>query len=112
MLAAVRSVFGLIGATMAAGGTMIALTSHGGVTALVVDDNEGDVIKWFLVGGTFAGFGFGVYHVLTRPEPTGALLEMDGDGLGLGIPALRLAPDGDAYSGQLQANMTIFSCGF
>ncbi|MEJ2679747.1 MAG: Na+/H+ antiporter NhaC, partial [Gemmatimonadota bacterium] len=38
MLAAVRSVFGLIGATMAAGGTMIALTSHGGVTALVVGE--------------------------------------------------------------------------
>ncbi len=36
MLQAVRSVFGLIGATMAAGGTMIALTSHGGVTALVI----------------------------------------------------------------------------
>ena len=36
MLAAVRSVFGLIGATMAAGATMIALTSHGGVTALVI----------------------------------------------------------------------------
>ena len=36
MLAAVRSLFGLIAATMAAGGTMIALTSHGGVTALVI----------------------------------------------------------------------------
>ncbi|MBR9991075.1 MAG: Na+/H+ antiporter NhaC [Gemmatimonadetes bacterium] len=36
MLAAVRSVFGLITATMAAGATMIALTSHGGVTALVI----------------------------------------------------------------------------
>ena len=36
MLAAVRSVFGLIAATMAAGATMIGLTSHGGVTALVI----------------------------------------------------------------------------
>jgi Na+:H+ antiporter, NhaC family len=36
MLAAVRTVFGLVAATMAAGATMIALTSHGGVTALVV----------------------------------------------------------------------------
>ncbi len=36
MLQAVRSVFGLISATMAAGATMIALTSHGGVTALVI----------------------------------------------------------------------------
>jgi NhaC family Na+:H+ antiporter len=36
MLDAVRSVFGLIAATMAAGATTIALTSHGGVTALVI----------------------------------------------------------------------------
>ncbi len=36
MLGAVRSVFGLIAATMGAGATMIALTSHGGVTALVI----------------------------------------------------------------------------
>jgi len=38
MLAAVRSTFGLIASTMAAGATMIALTSHGGVTALVIGD--------------------------------------------------------------------------
>lgn len=36
LLAAVRSVFALIAATMAAGATMIALTSHGGVTSLVI----------------------------------------------------------------------------
>ena len=36
MLAAVSSIFGLIAATMAAGATTIALTSHGGVTALVI----------------------------------------------------------------------------
>jgi NhaC family Na+:H+ antiporter len=36
MLVAVSSVFGLIAATMAAGATTIALTSHGGVTALVI----------------------------------------------------------------------------
>jgi NhaC family Na+:H+ antiporter len=36
MLQKARSVFGLIAATMASGATMIALTSHGGVTALIV----------------------------------------------------------------------------
>lgn len=36
MLDAVDSVFGLVAATMAAGGTTIAMTSHGGVTALVI----------------------------------------------------------------------------
>lgn len=36
LLSGVRSVFSLIAATMASGATMIALTSHGGVTALVI----------------------------------------------------------------------------
>jgi len=36
MLEKARSVLGLIGATLASGATMIALTSHGGVTALLV----------------------------------------------------------------------------
>ena len=36
LLQAVRSTFGLIAATMTAGFTMIGLTSHGGVTMLVV----------------------------------------------------------------------------
>jgi len=36
LLGTVRSTFGLIAATMAAGATMISLTSHGGVTALIV----------------------------------------------------------------------------
>ncbi len=36
LLGGVRSTFGLIGATMGAGATMISLTSHGGVTALIV----------------------------------------------------------------------------
>jgi NhaC family Na+:H+ antiporter len=38
LLAAVHSTFGLIAATMAAGTTMISLTSHGGVTALVIGE--------------------------------------------------------------------------
>jgi NhaC family Na+:H+ antiporter len=38
MLERARSVFGLVAATMASGATMIALTSHGGVTALIVGE--------------------------------------------------------------------------
>lgn len=38
MLRRARSVFSLVAATMASGATMIALTSHGGVTALIVGD--------------------------------------------------------------------------
>ena len=36
LLQSVRSVFGLIASTMTAGATMVGLTSHGGVTALVI----------------------------------------------------------------------------
>lgn len=36
LLAAARSTLGLVASTMAAGATMIALTSHGGVTSLVI----------------------------------------------------------------------------
>ena len=38
LLGSVRSVFGLVGATMTAGATTIALTSHGGVTALILGE--------------------------------------------------------------------------
>ena len=38
LLGSVRSVFGLVGATMTAGVTTIALTSHGGVTALILGE--------------------------------------------------------------------------
>jgi hypothetical protein len=62
----------------------------GGAVALVADDNQGDIIKWSLVGGVFFGFGFGVYHVLTRPEPTGALLEFDRGGFALAMPTVNV----------------------
>jgi NhaC family Na+:H+ antiporter len=45
LLGSVRSVFGLIAATMAAGASMIALTSHGGVTALVVGEMFQDAYR-------------------------------------------------------------------
>lgn len=45
MLQRARSVFGLIAATLASGATMIALTSHGGVTALIVGGLFQDAYK-------------------------------------------------------------------
>ena len=50
----------------------------GGVLGLAVglaqDDGDlGDPVKWGFVGGTFFGFGYGLYHVSTRPEPRGML---------------------------------------
>jgi NhaC family Na+:H+ antiporter len=45
MLQRAKSVFGLIAATLASGATMIALTSHGGVTALIVGGLFQDAYK-------------------------------------------------------------------
>lgn len=59
----------------------------GGAIALVSNsnDNDGDIIRWSVVGGTFLGFGYGIYHVATRPNTT-ALLEFQG-----GRPSLHAA---------------------
>lgn len=51
----------------------------GGAAALVAEENEDDYIRWFFVGGTFGGFGFGVYHVMTRDNPSSSLRSLDGD---------------------------------
>jgi hypothetical protein len=84
----------------------------GGATALVVDDNEDDVMKWFFVGGVFGGFGFGVYHVLSRPQPSSAMIQMDGSGTTLGFPTLILTRKQDASSHGLKASLTLLSFSF
>jgi hypothetical protein len=66
----------------------------GGALALVSDsnDNDGDIVRWCFVGGTFLGLGYGIYHVASRPKAT-ALLEFED-----GSPHLRPAlpvPDPD-----------------
>ena len=48
----------------------------GGAIALANGHNEENIIKWSLVGGTFLGFGYGLYYVSSRPGPT-AFLEVD-----------------------------------
>ena len=58
-------------------------TIYGGLAGLVLglaielvdEDSDGDAVKWGFVGGTFFGFGYGIYHVANRPGPSGALLE-------------------------------------
>ncbi len=51
----------------------------GGAIALVSDnnDNDGDIVKWSFVGGTFLGLGYGIYHVASRPKAT-AVIELRG----------------------------------
>ena len=73
----------------------------GGATALLVDDNQEDIIKWFFAGGTFFGFGYGLYHVSTRPKSVG-LLDVNAEGLAFSTPTLGLSkvgtiPDGGSW---------------
>ncbi len=73
-------------------------TIYGGLAGLVLglavelvdDDDDADAVKWGFVGGTFLGFGYGVYHVTARPAPGSALLERGPDGWEWGLPAPRL----------------------
>lgn len=60
---------------------------------LVVNDADGEALKWGFVGGTAFGLVYGIYHVSTRPKPgegSGALLEGDLESLSFAIPRPRL----------------------
>lgn len=61
--------------------------------SLVDEDDDGEPVKWGFVAGTFFGFGYGLYHVSTRPEP-GALLERRGGEWALASPTLEPDPRG------------------
>ena len=84
----------------------------GGATALIVDDNRSDVMKWFFVGGVFGGFGFGVYHVLSREKPSSAMIQMDGSGTTMRFPTVILTRSRDASSSTPEASVTLFSYSF
>src|SRR5512143_256898 len=51
----------------------------GGAIALANGNNDsnGDIVRWSIVGGTFLGLGYGIYHVSHRP-PVTALIEFQG----------------------------------
>ncbi len=59
----------------------------GGALALAVNENEGDIVKWFFVAGTFGGFGAGVYHVTHRPAPSSALFSISSGRVDVAMPA-------------------------
>lgn len=65
----------------------------GGAVALATedDDQDGDVIRWSIVAGTFFGFAYGLYHVHTRPQPSG-LLELRQGELRAGVPTVESGP--------------------
>ena len=84
----------------------------GGAIALVAEDNEEDIVKWSFVAGTFGGFAYGLYHVATRQPPTTSLLEMDADGLALGIPTVGIGLSADGVARRLNTSITVFSYTF
>jgi hypothetical protein len=50
----------------------------GGAVALVDDGSDTGKLKWGFAGGTFFGFGFGLYHVLSRPSASAMIEIQDG----------------------------------
>ena len=68
----------------------------GGAIELIDDDDDSDALKWGFVGGTFFGFGYGIYHVTKRPEPYGAFLEGGEQGWALHWPQPSLTIASDA----------------
>lgn len=50
----------------------------GGAVALVDDGSDAGKLKWGFAGGTFFGFGFGIYHVLSRPSAAAMIEIQDG----------------------------------
>lgn len=76
-------------------------TLYGGLTGLllggalaIASDGKHDasMVRWGFVGGTFFGFGFGLWHVTARPRAN-ALLEIENGGLRMQPPTLVLLPE-------------------
>ena len=84
----------------------------GGATALVVDNNQEEIIKWFFVGGTFFGFGYGLYHVSTRKRADTGLLDVKPDGLALSMPSVGLSTVGTSENKSWKTNVTLLTFTF
>ena len=84
----------------------------GGAAALVSNGDEKDIITWGFVIGVFAGFGFGVYHVLSNQHRSYGLLDYDSGKLSLGIPELALGREGPLDDKRLRGRVTLFAAGF
>jgi hypothetical protein len=84
----------------------------GGAVALVAEKNEDNIVKWFFVGGTFTGLGYGIYHVATREKPSTALLRIDGDGLDWNVPAVTLGRGPDRGRRDIRGVVTLLDVRF
>ena len=84
----------------------------GGAVALVADENQENITKWFFVGGVFGGFGYGIYHVATREHTTTALLRIDGDGVDWSVPSVACRQRTDGGYRDPGAAVTLLSVSF
>ena len=67
-------------------GSAIALATEG-------DSNDGNIVRWSFVAGTFTGLGMGIWWVSKRPQPSAALELRDGS-LHAQLPTPALGADG------------------
>ena len=79
----------------------------GSAIALAVEENEDDIVKWFFVGGTIGGFGFGIYHVATRERPASALLQIDGEGPVIRAPVVFVRSAGGGTTQTIRTGVTL-----
>lgn len=84
----------------------------GGATALAVEKNEVEIVKWFAVGGVFGGLAVGVLHVATRPGPTVGLVQKDGDRLTVNVPSISVFQAGDDMRPRRGVHVTLFATSF
>jgi hypothetical protein len=84
----------------------------GAAVALIADENQDNIVKWFFVGGVFGGFGYGIYHVATREHPSTALLRIDRDGVEWNIPGVAFRPSVGPGSRMATAGVTFLQVSF
>jgi len=53
----------------------------GGALVLATESDDGDIMRWSFVGGTFGGLILGLYHVANRPGPSNSMLHFNSKGL-------------------------------
>jgi hypothetical protein len=62
----------------------------GAAIELISEDIHSDSARWGFIGGTMFGFGYGVYHIMHRPEPV-ALLDLEDGHWAVAVPTVELA---------------------
>jgi len=74
---------GVAGATIGLAVALMTSSTH----------SDGDIVRYSFAAGTLLGFGFGVMHVMSRPQPT-AMLELKDGVTALSLPTPAPAANG------------------